>query len=176
MGSQSGARETLDVEPGKASAEAFGVERFRQVMGRFATGVSVVTYWADSAPAGMTASAFVSVSLDPPLVLVSIRKRSRLLRHVATGDCFAVNFLASDQTRASDYFGGRADGDCPVIFSEALGVPILAGGLAAIVARVVDLHPAGDHQLMIARVVALEDRPASPLLFYRGAYCEVRPG
>jgi flavin reductase (DIM6/NTAB) family NADH-FMN oxidoreductase RutF len=152
------------------TAEGIAPERFRQVMSRFATGVSVVTYQADDGPKGMTANAFLSVSLDPPLVLVSVRKRARVLRHIATGDLFGVNFLASDQAGASDHFGGRGDGDLAVEFHDDLGAPLLKGCLGWVVARVVDLHPAGDHRLMIGRVEALEDRPASPLVYYQGRY------
>jgi len=143
---------------------------FRQVMSRFATGVSVLTYATPDGPMGMTANAFLSVSLDPPLVLVSVRKRARVLDHVATGVTFGVNVLAEDQASTSDYFGGRGGAACPAVFRNDQAAPLLAGSLAWIVARVVDLHPAGDHRLMIGRVGALGERAAAPLLFYGGRY------
>lgn len=145
-------------------------ELFRQVMGRFATGVGVITYATPEGPRGMTANAFLSVSLNPPLVLVSVRKRARLLNHVGLGHVFGINVLADDQAETSDYFGGRGGAICPAVFRDEQAAPLLMGCLAWIVARVVDLHPAGDHRLMIGRVEALEDRAASPLLLYGGRY------
>nr|WP_295112250.1 flavin reductase family protein [uncultured Caulobacter sp.] len=139
-------------------------------MGQFATGVGVVTYHTLGGPKGMTANAFLSVSLDPPLVLVSVRKRARVLGHVAMGDVFGINILAHDQAEVSDYFGGRGGAVCPAAFRNDQAAPLLAGCLAWIVARVVDLHPAGDHRLMIGRVQALEARKASPLLYHGGRY------
>lgn len=143
---------------------------FRQVMGRFATGVGVVTYATPDGPKGMTANAFLSVSLDPPLVLVSVRKHARVLGHVPMGGVFGVNVLADDQAVTSDYFGGRGGDVCPATFRDDQAAPLLMDCLAWIVARVVDLHPAGDHRLMIGRVEALGERPAAPLLFYGGRY------
>lgn len=149
---------------------AIAAEHFRHVMGQFATGVGVVTYAAPDGPRGMTANAFLSVSLDPPLVLVSVRKRARVLEHVAMGGVFGVNVLAHDQAATSDYFGGRGGAVCPAVFRDDQAAPLLAGCLAWIVARIVDLHPAGDHRLMIGRVEALGERPAVPLLFHGGRY------
>jgi flavin reductase (DIM6/NTAB) family NADH-FMN oxidoreductase RutF len=152
------------------SGQTIAPERFRQVMSQFATGVSVVTYAAPDGPKGMTANAFLSVSLDPPLVLVSVRKRARVLEHVAMGGAFGVNVLAHDQAATSDYFGGRGGTVCPAIFRDDGAAPLLADCLAWMVARIVDLYPAGDHRLMIGRVEALGEQPAAPLLFHGGRY------
>jgi flavin reductase (DIM6/NTAB) family NADH-FMN oxidoreductase RutF len=144
--------------------------RFREVMGKFATGVSVVSYMFEGRPTGLTANAFTSVSLDPPLVLVSIRNQSRFLRDLAVGDRYAINFLCDDQHPIGDHFGGRGAGVDPAPFQMWAGVPVIADCLASVVARAVDLHPAGDHTLVIGHVEHLSDRPATPLVYFAGRY------
>lgn len=147
--------------------------RFRSTMGKFATGVCVVSYTLGGQPAGLTANAFVSVSLDPPLVLVSVRNQSRFLTGVSVGDRYAVNVLAHDQHRVSDHFGGRPDGVRPCGFRQGHGAPVIDDCLASIVARIVDLHPAGDHTLVIGQVEHLEERSAAPLVYFGGRYARL---
>lgn len=145
--------------------------KFRRVMGRFATGVTVVTYERENEPAGMTANAFLSVSLEPQLILVSIKNQARFCQHVNVGDCYGVNFLAEHQEHISGHFAGRAVEGLNVAMDSVQGVPIIAGSLAHIVARVVQIHAAGDHQLYIAEVIELvEAEQARPLLFFSGQY------
>jgi flavin reductase (DIM6/NTAB) family NADH-FMN oxidoreductase RutF len=144
---------------------------FRAVMRRFATGVTVISYARDGAPAGMTANAFLSVSMEPPLVLVSVRRQSLFTGHLALDDRYGVNFLAEHQQDVSAHFGGRRDERLAPRFADADGVPLLEGCLAHIVARVVDIHPAGDHLLYIGRIEHLRcGGEAPPLIFYSGAY------
>jgi flavin reductase (DIM6/NTAB) family NADH-FMN oxidoreductase RutF len=145
-------------------------------MGKFATGVCVVSYVLDGAPAGLTANAFVSVSLDPPLVLVSVRNQSRFLAAVSVGDRYAVNVLADHQDGVSDHFGGRSKGAASCAFLERHGAPVIEDYLALIVARVVDLHVAGDHTLVIGQVEHLEERLAPPLIYFAGRYERIGVG
>lgn len=144
--------------------------RFRSAMGKFATGVCVVSYLLEGAPAGLTVNAFMSVSLGPPLVLVSVRNQSRFLTCVTVGDRYAVNVLAHHQHLVSDHFGGRPTAAEPCAFQHRHSAPVIEDCLASIVARVVDLHPAGDHTLVIGQVEHLEERTAAPLVYFGGRY------
>ncbi|WP_167062153.1 flavin reductase family protein [Burkholderia sp. Ax-1719] len=143
----------------------------RATMGLFATGVTVVTYRADGQAAGMTANAFMSVSLEPPLVLVSVRKASRFNQWVEHGVRFGINFLAEDQRALSAHFGGRPQDDLEVPFGEHEGTPLLEGSLVQLVARAVDVHPAGDHLLYIGELEHIRHgTQRRPLVFYSGKY------
>lgn len=147
---------------------------FRAIMGRFATGVTIISYWRGDTPAGITANAFLSVSMDPPLVLISVRKSSQFLRHMALGDYYGVNFLTEHQQDLSSHFGGRSIAGLQAQFNESFPAPLVEGCLAYLVARVVDIHPAGDHVLYIAQVEHLRRGiEAKPLIFYSGAYKQI---
>lgn len=147
---------------------------FRDVMGHFATGVTVVSYLCDGEARGMTANAFMSVSLEPPLAMISVRRAGRFTSAVKEGDRFGVNFLLESQQSLSVHFGGRPVVNVESPFEIALGTPLVRGSLAQIVLRTVDVHEAGDHLLYIGQVehMALgEER--KPLIFYSGAYKQV---
>uniref|UniRef100_UPI003F4953A6 flavin reductase family protein n=1 Tax=Cupriavidus yeoncheonensis TaxID=1462994 RepID=UPI003F4953A6 len=147
--------------------------RFRRVMGKFATGVTVVTWLRDGDPAGMTANAFMSVSLEPQLVLVSARNASRFCASVRKGDTFGINFLGEHQQDLSAHFGGKASDGLGAMAMHGSGTPYLPESLAHLIVRVADIHPAGDHRLYVAEVMALEESDsdeASPLLYYGGRY------
>lgn len=146
----------------------------RSVMGQFATGVTVVTFVADGQPAGMTANAFMSVSLDPPLILVSIRNASRFNQFVGQGVRYGVNFLAESQRWLSGHFGGRPQEDAELPFTYHRDTPLLDGSLVQLVARTVDVHPAGDHLLYIGEIEHLNiGEQRKPLLFFGGRYHQV---
>ncbi|MEN0107838.1 MAG: flavin reductase family protein [Pseudomonas sp.] len=146
----------------------------RSVMGQFATGVTVVTFVADGQPAGMTANAFMSVSLDPPLVLISIRNQSRFNEWVKKGVCYGINFLADSQRSLSAHFGGRPEADIELPFSFHQDTPLLDGSLVHLVARTVDIHPAGDHLLYIGEIEHVRlGAQRKPLLFFSGRYHQV---
>ena len=80
---------------------------FRSVMGLFTSGVTVVTYWADGKESGMTANSFISVSLDPPLVLISVKREGRFNNFVKKGDKYGITFLSDSQQNISSHFGGQ---------------------------------------------------------------------
>lgn len=146
----------------------------RATMGLFATGVTVITFMADGQPAGMTANAFMSVSLEPPLVLVSIRSTSRFNEWVREGVRYGINFLAEDQRALSGHFGGRPVEGIDLPFCEHQGTPLLQGSLVHIVSRAVDVHPAGDHFLYIGEVEYVRfGEQRRPLIFYSGKYQQV---
>ena len=149
---------------------------FRRVMGRFATGVSIVTSALDGEMHGMTANAVCSVSLDPLLVLVCIDKSSHTHPVVEKSGIFALNFLAQDQEDLARLF---ADPSSPeshrlqdVPHRRAVtGAPIIEGCLAYLDCRVVAAYPGGDHTIFVGEVGdAAIERRAPPLLFFKGRY------
>lgn len=155
--------------------DAIDPQAFRAVMGRFATGVTVVTYLADGEPAAMTANAFMSVSLSPPLVLVSVRRTSRFASQVMRGDRYGVSFLHEGQEHLSRHFGGQPIPSLKSPFVACGDMPVIEGALAQVVATVEDVHPAGDHLLYVGRVERLTQGPAAqPLLFSGGQYRQVQ--
>jgi flavin reductase (DIM6/NTAB) family NADH-FMN oxidoreductase RutF len=152
-------------------------EDFRMVMGRFATGVTVVTSRAGEEIHGMTVNAFLSVSLAPPTVLVSLSKGARTERLVREGRVFAVNILGADQSPLSDRFAGRhkdKEGNRFDGFEwspEATGAPIFKGVLAWLDCKLVTAFDGGDHTLFLGEAVAARsDDQASPLLFFQSRY------
>ncbi|MEO7063747.1 MAG: flavin reductase family protein [Dokdonella sp.] len=156
------------------SMPAFDPYVFRSVMGRFATGVTVVSFMREDNPVGMTVNAFLSVSMDPPLVLVSVRKTSNFTAHVKVGDCYGVNVLSEAQEHLAPHFANRPVAGVIAAFRDHLGTPLIEGSLAHVIARVVDVHPAGDHLLYIAAIEHLWHGPdVKPLIFFSGKYKQI---
>lgn len=156
------------------SANVVDPKLLRASMGLFATGVTVITYLADGKPAGMTANAFMSVSLEPPLVLVSVRASSRFNQSVSHGVRYGINFLAESQRTLSAHFGGRPMEGMEAPFIWQRDTPLLDGSLVHIVSRTVDVHPAGDHILYIGEVEYVRfGEHSRPLVFYSGKYHQV---
>jgi 3,4-dihydroxy-2-butanone 4-phosphate synthase len=165
----------------EAAAEIAQVgRRMRDVMGHFATGVTVVTARGEGgAPVGTTANAISSVSLDPPLLLACLARGSETLAAVRAEGRFAINILAAEQREHSDRFAKKGDAVASheVEFHEHdLGVPVLPGALATIACEVETIYPAGDHEIVVGLAHHLEHREpgAKPLVFYRGAYSEIQ--
>jgi len=123
---------------------------------------------------GMTANAFVSVSLDPPLVLVSLDNRSYMHTILPLVGRYGVSVLAENQEQLSNHFAGRTVEGIHIRFVTSKGVPLLDGAVAHFVVRVMDAHPAGDHTLYIGLVEYLEAYDDKPLLFYAGQYQQLR--
>lgn len=147
---------------------------FRRVMGRFATGVTVVSFLRDGVPAGMTVNAFLSVSLEPPLVLISVRKVSSFVDHVGVGERCGISILSEQQRKLGPHFANRREREVKMGSRDHAGIPLLEGSLAEIIARVVDIHPAGDHLLYIAEIEHLAHGPeAHPLIFFSGRYKQI---
>lgn len=147
---------------------------FRRVMGRFATGVTVVSFLRDGQATGMTVNAFMSVSLDPPLVLISVRRASVFVRHMRVGGRCGINILSEQQRKLGPYFANRPEKDVKARFEDHEGTPLLADSLAQMVARVVDIHPVGDHLLFIAEIEHLAHGPETqPLIFFSGRYKQI---
>ncbi len=148
---------------------------FRAVLGRFPTGVTVVATCEGQAPVGLTVNAFASISLDPPLVMISIDKHSHLHDAIPQAGFFAVSTLSSEQKELSRRFAGQT-GDREDRFrgvswrTEATGAPILSDALAWVDCRVEAIYAGGDHSIILGRVEALGVASGEPLLYYRGSY------
>jgi flavin reductase (DIM6/NTAB) family NADH-FMN oxidoreductase RutF len=149
---------------------------FRSVLGRFASGVTVVTVRLGDTDHGMTASAFCSVSLDPPLTLVCIDRTTRMHELLNDADSYAVNLLASHQEAISRRFAEPPDDTRfeGVGFERGLtGAPLLHEALAYVECDLVDRHDGGDHTIIVGRVISAAAEHAQPLLYYRGGYAEL---
>lgn len=148
--------------------------RFRDVLGRFASGVTVVTAMSGGEPVGMTCQSFSSVSLDPPLVLFIPAKTSRAWPLIQRSGRFCVNFLAADQAELSNKMASRGvDKFTGVSWaaSEVTGSPLLEGALAHVDCTIHSAHEAGDHYVVIGRVLDLAMNDGEePLLFFQGQY------
>jgi flavin reductase (DIM6/NTAB) family NADH-FMN oxidoreductase RutF len=156
---------------------SFSQTEFRKAMGGFATGVTIITLDLDGEVHGMTANAFASVSLDPPLVLVCVSEQAATHAHLHARKRFGINVLAAGQRSISDYYA-RAERDREHAEEEAgarfdrtgKGTPILRGGVAYLECKLQTAHPAGDHTIFIAEVEDVVVREGEPLLFFRGKY------
>jgi 3-hydroxy-9,10-secoandrosta-1,3,5(10)-triene-9,17-dione monooxygenase reductase component len=158
--------------------------RFRQIMGRFATGVTVVTTIADVRPQGITVNALSSVSLEPPLIMVALDRRRFITPMVRELGRYAVNVLGEGQQALSDCFAhaavkpGREDFCGAAWHAGSTGLPLLDGAIATLECTVVETFSAGDHDLFIGRVDALDDGGAAeaavgPLLYFRRRYLRI---
>lgn len=148
----------------------------RSAMGRFATGVTVVTNAMGDEVHAMTANAFMSVSLEPPLVLISLGNRARMAARLSESEHYGVSVLAHSQESVARRFAGSKHPMPPPQFEWLGGVPVIAGSLVRLTTRIVDRHPAGDHTLFIGHVEHLDLRDGEPLLFHTGAFKLVQVG
>jgi flavin reductase (DIM6/NTAB) family NADH-FMN oxidoreductase RutF len=160
-----------------ATPHAFTSKDFRSALGSFATGVTVITTRGEDHAYGMTANAFSSVSLDPPLVLVCAKSGTDGSEQIERNRCFAVNILGTDQEPLSRYFSskdrprGRDAFRAVSHRTSVTGSPILDGVVAYLDCRLHETHTAGDHEIFIGEVLALEVSPGvQPLLFHGGGY------
>jgi flavin reductase (DIM6/NTAB) family NADH-FMN oxidoreductase RutF len=154
-------------------------ELFREVFGRFATGVAVITSAGPSGAGGMTANAICSLSLDPLLALVCFENQARTLPIVRDAGRFAVNVLAADQEELAGVFASKlpeSEKLQGVAHHLRAGVPVLDGTIAWAVCEVQDLIAGGDHTIAIGRVTELGLGAGEPLLWYAGRYHDLPTG
>jgi flavin reductase (DIM6/NTAB) family NADH-FMN oxidoreductase RutF len=143
---------------------------FRRVMGRFATGVTVITAHDGGEVRGMTANAFMSGSLEPPLLVVSVAKRAHMHGFLLEAKRFGVNILAETQEDVSEHFAGRPNPTLNVQFEDRNGAQLLRGACARIAAEMVAQHDCGDHTIFIGRILSMESDDRAPLLYHAGCY------
>ncbi len=158
---------------------AVDVDTFRRTMGCFAAGVTVVTSVdREGVPFGLTATAFSSVSAEPPMALVCIGLESTTYGQFAAADVFAVNFLAADQAEVSQQFASSgADKFAGIEWHPGeLGVPIFAGITGYAECRVAHVYEAGDHSIFVGLVEAGGASEGMPLTYFRGAYRSLTDG
>lgn len=157
------------------SPAAMGSREFRRCLARFSTGVTVVTYQEGDDARGATVNSFTSVSMDPPLVLVSLARRAQACAALRNRP-FAVNVLRSDQMNVAFQFAGRTQPRLRIgwetvvvdnndVSAERTTVPVLADTVAVFVCRPWRQHDGGDHILHLGEVVGAEARPGDPLVF-----------
>lgn len=161
--------------PRRAQAPSFDTREFRQALGRFATGVTIVTARsADGLPIGLTANSFNSVSLDPPLVLWSLSLKASSMAAFATGSHYAIHILAAGQRDLADRFASRGlrerfDG-VPHRDSPA-GVPLIEGAVATFECFNRSQYREGDHVIFVGEVERCAVQAgATPLIFHGGRY------
>ena len=163
--------ETVEVDGEEAQNQA---TLFRDVLGRYASGITVVTTISGGEPVGMTCQSFTSVSLEPPLVAFLPTRQSRAFASIQRAGTFCVNFLASDQEAISDQLASSGDDKFAGVAwspSAVTGSPMLAGIVGHVDCTVHSVHEAGDHFLVMGRVVDLAAGDAEvPLVYYRGGY------
>ncbi|MEO6470337.1 MAG: flavin reductase family protein [Aeromicrobium sp.] len=158
----------IDGEAAQAAAR-----KYRDVLGQYASGVTVVTTLLRGTPVGMTCQSFTSVSLDPPLVAFLPMKNSRAFAAIRQSRRFCVNFLSAEQTEVSNGFASQAEDKFDGVAWQTTdgGMPRLEGTVGWVDCSVQDVHEAGDHYLVIGRVEDLGQGDAiDPLLFHQGSY------
>lgn len=161
-----------------------GSDRYREVMGHFATGITVVTTFSGGQPQGITVSALSSVSLDPPLVMVALDRGRFITPMVRAAGRYAVNVLGADQQALSDCFANAPVSPGREAFCGAAwqpgptGLPLLDGAIASLECTIVQTFSAGDHDLFIGAVDSLERQRdgVAPLLYFRRRYLRIAQG
>lgn len=144
----------------------------RQAFGRFATGVTVVTtLGTDGIPYGAMVTAFVAVSMDPPLAQITLTRSSRAAKQL-DGSAFAINVLSADQLEVARHFAGLPGGRPPV-WELRGGVPVLQGNAATLECRAWNSYDGGDHNIVVGEVQSVALGTAEPLLFLDGRFCRV---
>jgi 3-hydroxy-9,10-secoandrosta-1,3,5(10)-triene-9,17-dione monooxygenase reductase component len=166
--------ETLEVDGEAARRQA---DWFRDVLGRYASGVTVVTTMRGDAPIGMTCQSFTSVSLDPPLVAFLPTRHSRAFAAIRRSGTFAVNLLAVGQAELSEVMAGPSDDKFAGLAwqpAPGTGSPLLEGTVGHVDCTVEAIHEAGDHAIVVGRVVDLDlGEDLKPLMYHRGDYTTI---
>jgi flavin reductase (DIM6/NTAB) family NADH-FMN oxidoreductase RutF len=166
----------LDEIPSEEAMEIEAADRdptveFRRTLGMFPTGVTIITTQVGEQVHGMTANAFMSVSLRPPLVLISVDRRARMHGLLHEGRRYGISVLGDEQETLSDHFAGRADGEPPEPrFHVVRDTPLVDEAVAHLVARVVRSYWGGDHSLFLGHVEYARYAEGRPLLFHGGRY------
>jgi len=150
----------------------FSSRDFRDAMGRFASGVVIISTSTEEGHHAMTANAFMSGSLEPPLVVVSVVNTARTHARIQRAGGFGISILAHDQHHASNHFAGRPSADHPPKFEMLEAVPVVEGAVMQLAATLCHSYPCGDHTLFVGEVRALHlpQPAAAPLLYHGGRY------
>ena len=160
---------------GEPRNDAVNNERFRRVMASFVTGVTVITTQVRGKIRGMTANAFMSGSLDPPLCVVAVGETARMHGFLIESGYFGVNILARGQESLIGHFAGRPVEDLDLKYDYAGGTPLLVHAQASIAAKVIARHACGDHSLFVGQIFALRHPEGlSPIVLHDSRLASLR--
>lgn len=158
----------LDVNGGKTEIES---KEFRNACGLFATGITVVTAKADDDMQAMTANGFMSVSLNPALIVVSVGNHQKIHNTISKSGRYSVSILGASQLEVSKHFGGKPNPDLKIEFKDYAQTPYLSQNIAYFLAKVISFHVEGDHTLFIGEVEQFGiSNQEDPLLYIKGQY------
>ena len=159
--------------PRKAVGQGVGPQAFLRACAQFSTGVAIATVLdAAGAPHGMTINSFTSVSLSPPLVLVCIDHKARILDHFLTCEFFAINILRENQQTLSERFARPGEDRFGAVewYPGETGMPLIPDALATLECAVFQRTPAGDHTILLGEVVSAVRHDGRPLVFFSSSY------
>lgn len=143
---------------------------FRYAMGSFSTGVTVIATELNGDPHGMTANAFMSQSLDPKLVIISLKEDAQMLKKITESRSFSVNVLSERQQELSKIFAGQVKNEEKVIFNYLDDKPVIPGALAQVACNVRSEYVEGDHTIFVGEVTAVHLEDGEPLIYSKGKY------
>ena len=152
---------------------AIEAQELRRVMGHFATGVTVITTTdGDGAPQGLTANAFMSLSLNPPLVIISVDKGATCYNCFTLGNGFTINFLSEDQEDVSRRFATKGIDKFADLkwHASSNGAALIDGALAQVECKITACHDGGDHTIVVGEILNAAANGERPLLFFKGKY------
>ena len=156
-------------------AAPFDSKSFRNACGRFATGITIVTTELDGEVHGMTANGFMSVSLDPALILISVAHHTNMHQLLQQTQKYAVSILNGDQEMWSSHFAGWHQENLEVTFDRIADSPVVPNAIAQFVTEMFAQHEAGDHTLYLGRVTHFTyQEEGAPILFYTGQYKQMQ--
>ena len=149
------------------------MREFRNACGKFATGIVVITTEHEGMVHGMTANGFMSVSLDPNLILISIDNNKRMHKLLKESKKYAISILAHHQERWSRHFAGSPQEDFAVEFQDFHGAKVITDAVAYFETSIVSQHEEGDHTLFVGKVNHFECNEQDPILFFKGSYMKL---
>ena len=158
------------------AAPSIDASLFRRVMGRFASGVTVITAEYAGDVRGMTANAFMSGSLNPPLILVSVAKHASMHAHLLAAGKFAVNILCAGQHEIANHFCGRSPSPRAPEFVYIGTIPALRSVAAVMTAQTVATHECGDHTLFVGHILSMTADDSPPLVYHAGKFGALASG
>lgn len=143
---------------------------FRNAMRKFTTGVTAILTDNDYSYHGMTANAFMSVSMQPCLICVSLDHSSNTLQEIKVTEYFSVNILSEDQLDIAMHFAGQQEKEDKVHIGMMNGIPVIQESLASVVCSLYQLNYVGDHTLCIGEVIDVRSMDGNPLMYYESGY------
>ncbi|MFD1037861.1 flavin reductase family protein [Virgibacillus byunsanensis] len=148
---------------------------YRDAMGKFATGITIVTTEDDNEIMGMTVNAFMSVSLDPKLIAISIDEKARMYTKLQETNKFGLSILREDQKELSMIFAKQIEKDREINFKTLDHIPVIEDSIATLACHVKETAKAGDHMIFIAEVTDFQVNDGNPILYHGGQYRTLKP-